>query len=135
MVETGGATYPANEFKTLNKAVAYRLLEVAEPAKALWKLAYGSCTLCTLPLRTTHPVTTMKRSRTTFITPIAFIPRTPQLGNRMWIKVIKLMAAMAIPRFSHSDAVFPDARTIFEANTIHPEATAVSSPINQRVPG
>jgi hypothetical protein len=48
----------------------------------------------------------------------------------MWINVMKLITAIAMPRFSHSDAVFPDARTIFEANTIHPEATGISSTID-----
>ena len=76
----------------------------------------------TLPLKTTHPATTMKSRIITLNDPRMFIKWTPVLGTKVWIKVTKVMTPMAIPRCSHSVAVLPLATTILDAKTMHPEA-------------
>lgn len=101
------------------------LLDVDDPANELWKLAYGSFTLDTRPLRTTQPVTTMNKSSMTLYTPMTFMPRTPQRGRNVCRAVIDTITAIAIPRSSQSVAVLPAATMMFEANTTHPEAIKV----------
>jgi hypothetical protein len=115
-------SYPVYVVITLNNAVAYSLLDVAEPANELGKLAYGSFTLNTRPLSTTQPVTTVNKSRMTLITPISFMPRTPHLGRNVRGEVIDTLTAIAIPRSSHTEALFPAAMTMFDAKAIKPEA-------------
>lgn len=56
------------------------------------------------------------------MTPMTFIPRTPQFGRKVCNIVMDTITAIAIPRSSHSVAFLPAARTTLDANTIHPEA-------------
>ena len=61
--------------------------------------------------RLTHPVTTTKSNTNVLRIVKKFMPLTPTLGKKVCKRVMKEMTTIAIPRFSHSVAVFPEAAT------------------------
>jgi len=62
-------------------------------------------------LKLTHPVTTTNSNTNVLRIVKKFMPLTPTFGKKVCRRVIKEMTTMAIPRFSHSVAVFPEAAT------------------------